>query len=439
MNRLFTGIATIALVGVVVAGATVAFYNDTETSTGNVFTAGSVDLKVDHTYAEYNGEVCNNCVEGDTELIVNGGFETPALGNGQWAVYPDGSLTSWDVTGGSAGLEIQNNAAGAPHSGNQLAELDSHTPGDSASGIEQVVDTVPGQQYRLTFYHSPRPNNGPDTDNAIELGVLVTSTSGVMVNDVIGQPSYSGSGTVWKEYTYDFVALDAQTTVSFTDAGSQQDTLGGYLDDISLVTLDCDDTYTYGGTCTLWSETDLSGETFWNFNDVKPGDWGKSIISLHVYGNEAYSCLFPHNIVDDENTRIDPEIEANDTTDAVGELSGELEFFVWGDANANNMYDVSETVYVPAGTSFDQIQQNMIAMPLLPNTPVSLIGFDWCAGTQTGPQNTGDSDPITCSGSGMGDIAQTDKVISEFVAYAEQQRNNDGFNCADVVIPTTPQ
>ena len=58
MNRLFTGIATIALVGVVVAGATVAFYNDTETSTGNIFTAGSIDLKVDHLKQSYNGEDC---------------------------------------------------------------------------------------------------------------------------------------------------------------------------------------------------------------------------------------------------------------------------------------------------------------------------------------------------------------------------------------------
>jgi len=45
-------VATLAIV----AGATTAFFNDTETSTGNIFTAGSIDLKVDSFGATYNGQ-----------------------------------------------------------------------------------------------------------------------------------------------------------------------------------------------------------------------------------------------------------------------------------------------------------------------------------------------------------------------------------------------
>lgn len=436
MKKILLSLGTIALVGVAVVGGTGAFFQDTETSTGNIFVAGAIDLKVDHTYAEYNGERCDDCVEGSSELIVNGGFETPALSTGQWAVYPDGTLTSWEVTGGS-GLEIQNNAAGAPHGGNQLAELDSHTPGSSTSGIEQTVSTVPGQQYRLSFWHSPRPNNGPDTDNAIQLDVLVTSVSGVLVTDTIGQPSYSGSGTVWTQYTYEFIALDTETTVRFTDDGSQTDTLGGYLDDVSMRTLDCSDTFTHGGTCTLWSETDLTDEVFWNFTDVKPGDNGTSVISLHVYDNDAYTCLFPGEIVDDENGVLDPELTAlpvNDTTDdgvGFGELSGELEFFAWHDVDGDNQYDGAdnEPVLVKAGTPFNQIQTEIVQMSLVGGAPIDLVGMSWCAGAQAGPQATGDTDPISCDGNGMGNIAQSDKVIADFVAYAVQQRNNSGFSC----------
>ena len=39
---------------------------------------------------------------------------------------------------------------------------------------------------------------------------------------------------------------------------------------------------------------------------------------------------------------------------------------------------------------------------------------------------------FTCDGNGMGNIAQTDSVVSDFVAYAIQQRNNEGFSCGDV-------
>lgn len=44
---------------VIVGGATGAFFSDTETSTGNVFTAGAIDLEVDNE-SYYNGNVCAN-------------------------------------------------------------------------------------------------------------------------------------------------------------------------------------------------------------------------------------------------------------------------------------------------------------------------------------------------------------------------------------------
>ena len=45
----------IVFVGAVVIGATGAFFSDTETSTGNTFTAGAIDLQIDNS-AWYNGD-----------------------------------------------------------------------------------------------------------------------------------------------------------------------------------------------------------------------------------------------------------------------------------------------------------------------------------------------------------------------------------------------
>src|SRR3990167_10373780 len=61
MKKILLSLAMIVVVAGAVAGGTIAFYNDTETSTGNVFTAGSIDLTVDHTKASYNGEECKTC------------------------------------------------------------------------------------------------------------------------------------------------------------------------------------------------------------------------------------------------------------------------------------------------------------------------------------------------------------------------------------------
>lgn len=64
----------IAFVGAVAAAsATGAFFSDTETSTGNTFTAGAIDLLVD-SEAHYNGSVCT-LVESD--YIWVGGDEYP--------------------------------------------------------------------------------------------------------------------------------------------------------------------------------------------------------------------------------------------------------------------------------------------------------------------------------------------------------------------------
>lgn len=69
--------------GALVASATGAFFNDTETSTGNTFAAGSLDLKVDST-AHYNGMICvptENGPTGTWEADPNGPFgdsEVPA-------------------------------------------------------------------------------------------------------------------------------------------------------------------------------------------------------------------------------------------------------------------------------------------------------------------------------------------------------------------------
>lgn len=59
-KKIIFSLSVIVATAVVVVGATTAYFNDTETSTGNVFTAGSIDMTVDSFGAIYNGEDVNN-------------------------------------------------------------------------------------------------------------------------------------------------------------------------------------------------------------------------------------------------------------------------------------------------------------------------------------------------------------------------------------------
>src|SRR3990167_3822700 len=56
-KRILLSLGTLVFVAAAVAGATGAFFSDTETSTGNTFTAGAIDLKVDN-HSWYNGLEC---------------------------------------------------------------------------------------------------------------------------------------------------------------------------------------------------------------------------------------------------------------------------------------------------------------------------------------------------------------------------------------------
>ena len=59
MKRILLSVGAIVFAAAVVVGATGAFFSDTETSTGNTFTAGSIDLKLD-SQSHYAGLVCNS-------------------------------------------------------------------------------------------------------------------------------------------------------------------------------------------------------------------------------------------------------------------------------------------------------------------------------------------------------------------------------------------
>jgi predicted ribosomally synthesized peptide with SipW-like signal peptide len=49
MKKILISLVTVGVVGIAAFGASRAFFSDTETSTGNTFTAGAIDLKIDNT------------------------------------------------------------------------------------------------------------------------------------------------------------------------------------------------------------------------------------------------------------------------------------------------------------------------------------------------------------------------------------------------------
>lgn len=122
--KLIMSVGMVVFVAALVVGGTGAFFSDTETSTGNTFTAGAIDLTVD-SEAHYNGSIClpNTNTDDPDDYTWQGGNEYP-VGlpcTGTWAATDLGAETFFsyaDVKPGDEGentisLHVNNNPAWA--------------------------------------------------------------------------------------------------------------------------------------------------------------------------------------------------------------------------------------------------------------------------------------------------------------------------------------
>lgn len=413
------GIAVIATV--VTIGATGAFFSDTETSEGNVFTAGSIDLKVDHTKQTYNGVDCQTCdvtVKSDTSNMVVEKDGTPITPSSAVVLTPTHPAWTADVDGTA-------NDANWIWVTNPVSQADT------------TVDTT--YTFEKTFNWM-----GPITGAAINFAVAADNGYEVFLNGIQiavdpNENNFSSADTVVSVNVSNNViqgtnVLQFKVTNKAMSGGNPQSNPAGLLYKL-VIDGNCQDTY-FINQCNLWSEKDLGeGDTFFDFDDIKPADWGTNVISLHVSSNDAYSCLIVDDKDDQENTLLAPETVAGDTPTSgnpsgFGELSNFLNVFTWGDTNGDGNYDSGETALGsgPLSTLSSIMSMDAGSGTFLTATTTKYIGMAWCAGTLT-PNQGGQFD---CDGSTMDNTAQSDSFSASLTAYAEQVRNNEDFSCSTV-------
>ena len=153
-------------------------------------------------------------------IVTNGGFELPVLADSSYTI--SNSIPGWirDAVSTGSGIEIQRqNIAGLAFQGQQFAELDS----DGVTSIFQDLATKVGQQYRLNFAFSARPNVA---DNQLDIGWGGNPVDSL---SAIGQP-----GTFWNQFSYLLTATSGTTRLSFGNLGETSDSLGSYIDAVSV-------------------------------------------------------------------------------------------------------------------------------------------------------------------------------------------------------------
>lgn len=402
MGRIFKSAIIVLVVAAGIAGVTYSFFADTERSVGNTFTAGAIDLQIDHSKQTYNGVDCKTCsvsIVSDTDNRVvqkdgvNGvpydAFLAPVAGD--WS-----ALTGANWIWGASGL----------------------APDDDRT--EYTFENT------FTWF-------GPVVGVTLDLSLTGDDNYKVYVNgNLIGQDQ---TGTVWQDvdtYTsFESAIVQGENKVTFIVKNSD----GAWAGLLYRLTIDgnCGDEY-FRTHCRLWDEKDLGeGDVFFDFDDIKPGDRGTNVISLHVDSNDAWACMSTANEQDLENGANETELAVPDTTVGFGPTDGELSpflnVFLWWDTDADGAYDLSELSI--ATTDFGTLGTVALADATTGSGPITggttkNLGLFWCAGTLAPPVA---GNAFACDGQSMGNIAQTDQYITDLVFSTIQQRNNTDYTC----------
>jgi choice-of-anchor C domain-containing protein len=165
-------------------------------------------------------------VSAAVNLVSNPGFETPTAVNPSFDTFSSGSLslTGWSIDSGSIDLV---KGDWIPAGGSQCIDLTGYSPGT----ISQIIPTVPGTVYQLSFAMAGNPGGNP----VKHLEVYWDTTSlGTYDFDTTG---LSGSNMGWITITIpNLVASSSNTKITFEDHSLSNPTWYGVaLDNIEVV------------------------------------------------------------------------------------------------------------------------------------------------------------------------------------------------------------
>jgi hypothetical protein len=184
-----------------------------------------------------------------------------------------------------------------------------------------------------------------------------------------------------------------------------------------------------------------TADKFFNFTDVKPGDWGENTIDFTVIDNSAWMC-------------------ANLNFTKHEALADYLSVIWWVDADGDNkigtsekiLYDGPRTVtdWIALGggsgnlplTVADSIL-NWTTWPAptpnilpVPGGVKQYLGVGWCFGKMKVTPGSGVG--FSCDGSGDQNLAQGTSVMADLTFNIEQFRNNATFLCPEHKPVTAP-
>lgn len=144
-------------------------------------------------------------------LIVNGSFESPVISSG-FAAVPTNQMAPWR-TNFRLGDNFEIWKDGFSPAETSVPTYSAHGTQNievqgGGTAVWQAVATVVGEDYQLSFSHTPRPTVHTTLTLAINSNVVAT----------FDEDGTGFSGFKWRRFSTNFTATTASTTITFSDA-----------------------------------------------------------------------------------------------------------------------------------------------------------------------------------------------------------------------------
>jgi len=359
MKNISLSVFIIMIMAVFAVGSTVAFFSDTEESGTSIISVGALDLKVnsessynklicvDEFWTEPDPVICEELSIKSTDLVklFKGGIYDECVENG--------------FTYGIAKWEWEEDE--------ETGEF-VYMPEGSSNGT-----TVLGSA-ELAEWWSTWPIAGIVWKAGQGIYIAGGGTSGIVA---------SADGDDNKDISHITFCGDDDSYCGdcILDEGEECDGSLG-VPEGSYCTADCK--LIPKKPCVgTWVETDLEDgvHKFFNFYDIKPGDYGEDTISLHVYDNDAWGRLIINNIKDNENSCEEPEYddEPNCNVSDSGELRQNMLFKLWLDMGSVPGFQNSNKT--PGEEGYDDEEGDNIYQDIEPvisdSRPLDIEGEMW--------------------------------------------------------------
>ena len=390
-----------------IVGGTGAFFTDTETSTGNVFTAGNIDLFINHTAQSYNGVNCQTCgvtlfSSTNTQVVSSNAVAATQISTPQDAALVASPHPNWF------------NASNLPDA-EWIWVTPSVDPQDTTNNAEYTFEDT-------FFIQGPASLANFEFQFASDNGYRIELNGTEIVDNLALDNNFSSLNSVQQTAFEAALVPNTVNTLSFTIrnlAGNSNpnNNPAGLLYRVELSTADCEPgVEDYQQTCQLWNSTNLTNEQFFNFSDIKPQDDGTNLISMTVESNESYLCLAFNNIDEVDADGASGEGSMGEFMQVAGWVADEF-----GNTSGSPLFGPSTLDDVNPMTYADST-----GSPVTPGETQYML-LAWCYGDM---ELTGTPGEYTCDGNVTNiNDTQGEQLITDLQFFAIQSRNNGDFTC----------